>query len=260
MSSKEYSLEELNYFRICYISTKIVRDGLQSVFKQEWNRLYGSRRGQWLDTPSNGMDFFNMESLKSRKRNCRLLNSIRYGDSGSWDCTCLFFAILYSDTLGGLLPRASPTVYSNVNDLREFRNGFFAHLSQPRVLESDFQANVQKVTNAFIALNLDTTELQTMVNQRNFPTGELQTLQEKIAVLEKEIQGKPKNFVVLPSKPSHEVIERSSEVKEIMQMLCDLQNGSDDDSVVTVFVTGNPECRKESDCSSSWGKICAGEP
>ena len=99
MSNKEYSLEELNYFRICYISTKIVRDGLQSVFKQEWNRLYGSRRGQWLDTPSNGMDFFNMESLKSRKRNYRLLNSIRYGDSGSWDCTCLFFAILFSDSL-----------------------------------------------------------------------------------------------------------------------------------------------------------------
>ena len=237
-------MEELNYFRICYITTKIIRDGLQSVFKQEWNRLYGSRRGQWLDSGSNGMDFFHMESRKSRKRNYRLLNSIRYGDSGSWDCTCLFFAILYSDTLGGLLSRASTTVYSNVNDLREFRNGFFAHLSQPSVLESDFQANVQKVTNAFIALNLDTTELQTMVNQRNFPTGELQTLQEQIAVLEKEIQGKPKNFVVLPPKPSHEVIERSSEVKEIMQMLCDLQNGSDDDSVVTVFVTGNPGCGK----------------
>ena len=253
-------MEELNYFRICYITTKIIRDGLQSVFKQEWNRLYGSRRGQWLDTRSNGMDFFHMESRKSRKRNYRLLNSIRYGDSGSWDCTCLFFAILYSDTLGGLLSRASPTVYSNVNDLREFRNGFFAHLSQPRVLESDFQANVQKVTNAFIALNLDTTELQTVVNQRNFPTGELQTLQEQIAVLEKEIQGKPKNFVVLPPKPSHEVIERSSEVKEIMQMLCDLQNGSDDDSVVTVFVTGNPGCGKSQIARQVGGKFADENP
>ena len=253
-------MEELNYFRICYITTKIIRDGLQLVFKQEWNRLYGSRRGQWLDTGSNGMDFFHMESRKSRKRNYRLLNSIRYGDSGSWDCTCLFFAILYSDTLGGLLSRASPTVYSNVNDLREFRNGFFAHLSQPRVLESDFQANVQKVTNAFIALNLDTTELQTVVNQRNFPTGELQTLQEKIAVLEKEIQGKPKNFVVLPPKPSHEVIERSSEVKEIMQMLCDLQNGSDDDSVVTVFVTGNPGCGKSQIARQVGGKFADENP
>ena len=145
--------------------------------------------------------------------------------------------------------------------MREFRKGFCAHLSQPSVLESYFKANVQKVTNAFTALNLDTKKLQTIVNQRNnFFTGELQTLQEKIAVLENEIQGKPKNFVVLPPEPSHEIIERSSEVKEIMQMLCDLQNGSDDDSVVTVFVTGNPECGKESDCSSSWGKICVGEP
>ena len=55
--------------------------GPQSVFKQEWNRLYGSRHGQWLDTPSNEIDFFNMESRKSRRRNYRLLNSIRYGDS-----------------------------------------------------------------------------------------------------------------------------------------------------------------------------------
>ena len=237
-------MEELNYFRICYISTKIVRDGLQSVFKQEWNRLYGSRRGQWLDTPSNGMDFFNMESLKSRKRNYRLLNSIRYGDSGSWDCTCLFFVILFSDSLGGPLLHISPTVHSYVKDLQEFYHGFCAHLSQPSVLESDFQANVQKVTNAFLALNLNTKELQTIVNHWNFPGGELQTLQEQIAVLAKEVQVKPKNFVVLPPKPSHEVIERSSEVEEIMQMLCDLQNGSDDDCVVAVFVTGNPGCGK----------------
>ena len=60
---------------------KTVQDGPQSVFKQEWNRLYGSRHGQWLDTPSNKIDFFHMESRKSRRINYRLLNSIRYGDS-----------------------------------------------------------------------------------------------------------------------------------------------------------------------------------
>ena len=200
MSSKQYSLEELNYFRIWYITTKTVWDGPQSVFKQEWNRLYGSRHGQWLDTPSNEIDFFNMESRKSRRRNYRLLNSIRYGDSDKG----LYITFLCDSLFR--LPRwtsVSPTVHNNVNDLREFRKGFCAHLSQPSVLESYFKANVQKVTNAFTALNLDTKKLQTIVNQRNFSTGELQTLQEQIAVLENEIQGKPKNFVVLPPEPSH---------------------------------------------------------
>ena len=242
MSDKEYSLEELNYFRVCYITTKIIRDGLRSVFKQEWDRLYGRRLGKWLDTYRNGQDFFNMESRRSRKKNRRLLNIIQYGDTSEWDCTCLIFAILFSDSLGG--PLLNPTVASNVNDLRDFRNGFCAHLSQPSVLESDFQANVQRVTNAFMALNLDTKDLQIIINQRSFPTGEVQKLQEQIAVLEEEIQGKPKSFVVLPPKPSHKVIERKAEVENIMQMFSDLQKNNEAGSIVTVYVSGNPGCGK----------------
>ena len=35
MCDKEYTTEELNYFRVCYITTSIIRDGLEAVFKQE---------------------------------------------------------------------------------------------------------------------------------------------------------------------------------------------------------------------------------
>ena len=256
MSDKEYSLEELNYFRVCYITTKIIRDGLRSVFKQEWDGLYERTLGKWLDTHRNGQDFFNMESRRSRKKNRRLLNIIQYRVSSQWDCTCLFFAILFSDSLGG--PVLNPTVASNVNDLRDFRNGFSAHLSQSSVLESDFQANVQRVTNAFMALNLDTKDLQIIINQRSFPTGQVQKLQEQIAVLEEEIQGKPKSFVVLPPKPSHKVIKRKAEVENIMQMFSDLQNNNEDGSIVTVYVSGNPGCGK-SQTARQVGKTFADE-
>ena len=181
MSDKEYSIEELNYFRVCYITTKIIRDGLQSVFRHEWNRIYSRRFGKWKDTYKNGQDFFNMESRRSRKKNKMLLNIIQYGNTSEWDCTCFFFALLYSDSFGPVL---TPTVASNINDLRVFRNGFCVHLSQPSVLDADFRANVQLVSNAFTALNLDTKELQNISNQGSFPTAELQKFQEQICVLE----------------------------------------------------------------------------
>ena len=38
MATKEYSEEELNYFRVCYITTHIIREGLKELFKREWNR------------------------------------------------------------------------------------------------------------------------------------------------------------------------------------------------------------------------------
>ena len=241
MSDKEYTLEELNYFRVCYITTNIIRYGLQTVFKQEWNRVYKRRLGKWKDTARNGQDFFNMESRRSRKKNKRLLNIIQRGNTSEWDCTCFFFALLFSDSFRPLL---SPTVTSNVDDLRVFRNAFFAHHSQASVLEADFQANVQLVTNALTALHLDTKELQNISSQTSFPTEELQKLQKQIRVLEEEIQAKPKSFMFLPLKPSHEVTERKAEVEDIMELFMDLQNTSEEGSIVTVYLSGNPGCGK----------------
>ena len=242
MSDKVFTLEELNYFRICYITSNIIKDGLQSVFKEEWDRIHGYRLGPWEDTAKNGQDFFDMESPRSRNKNKRFLNIIQNGNTSQWDCASFFSAILFSDSLGPLL---RPTVATNVDDLRGFRNGVFAHLSQARISESDFQANVQLVSDAFKALHLDTKALQNISNQGSFPTGEIQKLQEQIGILEEEIQAKPKSFMLLPPKPSHEVTERSTEVEDIMQKFMDLQNKvQKDDSIVTIYASGNPGCGK----------------
>ncbi|XP_078348606.1 uncharacterized protein LOC144633642 [Oculina patagonica] len=241
MASKEYTLEELNYFRICYITTNIIRDGLQTVFKQEWDRIHGTSLGTWQDTAKNGHDFFNTESLRSQRKNKRLLNIIQNGDTSEWDCTCFFFALLFSDSLS---PFRNAAVASNVNDLRVFRNTFFAHPPRASVLEADFQANIKLVANAFTALSLDTKELQKISKLGSFPTGELQKLREQIRVLEEEIQAEPKSFMILPLKPSHEVTERNTEVKDILQMFMDMQSTNEDGSIVTVYVSGNPGCGK----------------
>ena len=74
MANKEYTEEELNYFRVCYITTHIIREGLKELFKREWNRHYSPRFGLWQDTAKNGQDFFRMESKKSRSKKFKTLD------------------------------------------------------------------------------------------------------------------------------------------------------------------------------------------
>ena len=241
MANKEYTEEELNYFRVCYITTHIIREGLKELFKREWDRHHSPRFGLWQDTARNGQDFFRMESKKSRSKNSRLLSIIQNGNTEEWDCTCFFFAVLYSDTLGSVI---SPTIAKDVDDLRMFRNEVFAHRSKACFPEAEFQRCVSKVSKAFASLTLTTVELQRIINQNSFPTEELQKLQEQVTVLEDEIQGKPKSFTILPQAPSHAVVKRKVEVENILQKFTDLVKINEGDSIVTIYISGNPGCGK----------------
>ena len=106
----ECTSEQLNYFRLCYIAFNLVPEGLRKVFKQEWNFLYMTTPfGEWKDIPQNGHDFYNNEKGKSRKKYARYLATIQKGNTAKWDCSCLVFAILSSDSIG-------------IDDLRQVRN------------------------------------------------------------------------------------------------------------------------------------------
>ena len=88
----EYTSEQLNYFRICYIAINLVPEGLRKVFKQEWNFLYMTTPfGEWKDIPQNGHNFYSKETGRSRKKNVRYLATIQKGNTAEWDCSCLFF-------------------------------------------------------------------------------------------------------------------------------------------------------------------------
>ena len=128
----EYNKEQLNYFRICYIVTKILTTGLRIIFKQEWDSRYGTTRsGEWKDEPKNGMDFRNKESPRNQRKHARLHTTMTGGNRADWDCTMLFYAILYSDCIHGL----NPVVRSNVDTRRKFRNEDFAHISDGNLPE-----------------------------------------------------------------------------------------------------------------------------
>ena len=242
-SLNEYTDEQLNYYRICCVTTDILAEGLREIFKQEWDKLYKTTTGEWKDEPRNGMDLYNGESPRNQKRNAHLLATMKNGNRREWDCTMLFYAILFSDCVGSGL---SALVRKNVNDLRKFRNEEFAHMPQGSLPEIDFQNAISKVDVAFQALSLPTVKIQDLKCQKTFPTKDLtkvlkevDNLKQEVQVLEDQLQNEAPSFCVLPPKPSHEIGGRETEVAKIVQQLREL-NESSDNRLSYLYISGNP--------------------
>ncbi|XP_073228061.1 uncharacterized protein [Porites lutea] len=249
--SKEYTKEQLNYFRICYVTTDLLAEGLRELFKREWDNQYKSTSlGEWKDLAQNGTDFYKGESLRNQRRNAHLLATMINGNRAEWDCTMLFYAILYSDCVG---PYLASTVRNNVDNLRKFRNEEFAHISQGSFREMDFQNAIGKVHVAFNALGLSTVKIDEIKNQKTFPTDELhkilkevddvkQDLQEKEnqrQVLEEQLQKEAPSFCILPAKPTHEIESRESEVAQIAHQLRELKKANEK-RLSYLYISGNP--------------------
>ena len=189
-SSVKYSEDQLNYFRICYVTTDILTEGLREIFKQEWDSRYKATLGEWKDDPKNGLDFWNGESLRNQKKHARLLTTMTKGNRAEWDCTMLFYAILFSDCIHSL----STVVKSNVDNLRLFRNEEFAHIARGHFSDVEFQNATSKVENAFLALGLSTVEIQDVKTQTCFPTEQLRHVLKKVDDLKQEVQEKEREI------------------------------------------------------------------
>nr|XP_058960589.1 uncharacterized protein LOC131787507 [Pocillopora verrucosa] len=188
-AAKEYTDEQLNYYKICHVTTDILTAGLRTIFKQEWDSRYGATLGEWKDDPSNGKDFYSNESPRNQRRNKHMLSTMIKGNRAEWDSTMLFYAILYSDCIYSL----NAVVRTNVDDLRKFRNEEFAHMPQGQLSELDFKNAIGKVFAAFQALGLSTVEIQEITNQKTFPTEEVRDLLDKVKALKKDLDRKEKD-------------------------------------------------------------------
>ena len=213
-TATEYTAEQLNYYRICYVATDILPDGLRSIFKQEWDNRYKVTMGEWKDEPRNGTDFYNAESPRNQRRNAHLLATMINGDTSEWDCTMLFYAILFSDSIG---PGLNALVKSNVDDLRSFRNKEFAHLSRGQLSEGDFQIAMGKVRAAFQGLGLSTVQIQDITNQNTFPIEEFRDILNKVEDLEKELQEKEKRQQGLKDQLKETEEQRKTLVQQLQE-------------------------------------------
>ena len=217
MASKVYTEEELNYFRICHIATNMLPKALRFLFKQEWDNRYKATLGEWKDSPQNGQDFKNGESPGNQRKNARLLATMVNGDRAQWDCTMLFYAILYSDSIAG--HGLSPLIKINVDDLRKFRNEDYAHMTEGQFSNADFKITVAKVETAFRALGLSAVEIQTVSKQTTFPTDELQNVKTSNQKLTQDLQAKDAELQEKDSKFQEEKDKFEGKKAELQDML-----------------------------------------
>ena len=241
-TGSEYTEEQLNYYRICCITTDELTDGLRTIFKQEWDNQHASTLGEWKDEAKNGQDFKNGESPRNQARNQELLATMVNGNRAKWDCTMLFYAILYSDCIRCGL---NAVVRSNVDDLRKFRNEVFAHLPRGHISEPEFQSAIAKVQAAFQALGLSTVKIQEIRNQVNFPTShlkkvlqEVDKLKQEVKLLKDQLQSETTPFCILPPKPSHDIAARNYEVANITQKLKQLKK-TNETRLSYLYISGN---------------------
>ena len=256
--------EQLNYFRISHIVNDILPPALRSLFHQEWNNRYKTTLGEWNDTPQNGRAFKNIESADNQERNKEHLRTMVKGDTAQWDCTKLFYAILYSDSIGSGL---SQRIKTNVDKLRRFRNDW-AHMTKGgRLSDADFRTTVAKVKRAFRALALSTVEIQAASKLTTFPTNELQivktsnqkltqdlkkkkaelqenkdrlkTIEEQSKVFEEQLQREVEPFCVLPPKPPHVIANRDFHVENVTQKLLNLRKAKEN-TLSYCYISGNP--------------------
>ena len=242
-TGSEYTEEQLNFFKVCFITTEELTDGLRTIFKQEWDNRYATTLGEWKDEPQNGQELKNSESPRNQARNQELLATMINGNRAEWDCTMLFYAILYSDCIGRGL---NAVVRSNVDDLRKFRNEVFAHAPQGQISQPKFQSAIAKVQGAFRALGLSTVKIQEIRNQANFPTShlkkvlkEVDRLKQQVKVLEGQLHSETTPFCILPPKPSHDIAARNDEVAKVTQALKQLKE-TNESRLSYLYISGNP--------------------
>ena len=69
-TATEFKEEQLNNFRICFITINLISEGLRTIFKQPWANRFKTTLGEWKDEPRNGMEFKNQESSANQKWKC----------------------------------------------------------------------------------------------------------------------------------------------------------------------------------------------
>ncbi len=206
--------EGQNYICLEEIVNDFVSKGLRKIFKQEWNYRYQARSGAWDDTNVSGQQLFHIEKTRSRPNKNVYQAKFRHGDTNQWDSSVLFDAILFSNSIGKA--SLSPTIQSEVNNLREIRNEI-KHITEGKLSNSDFQSLTTRVENAFVSLGLPVNEVNGIKIGRD----------------------RYKSFQVLPVKPAHDVVYRSEKIQEITKDLYKLHSDNDD-KLTYFYICGNP--------------------
>ena len=211
------------------------------IFKREWDIRFKKTLGEWVDEPGNGSDFYLRESPSNRRRHAYMLATMRKGNSEEWDIAMLFYAIMYSDSIGSSL---SPAIRSQVDVLRNVRNETM-NSSRASLSVAMLQDIVQKVQFAFESLGLSTRPVQDLKEQ-TFQFEPIEGSYDEKQQLEKQVEGHEfeeqkdvSSFCRLPLKPPLNIIGRENDKDKIVQELKKLKKNSEG-GLSCLFISGRP--------------------
>ena len=226
---------------MCYLVSDVVTKGLRMIFKREWDIRFKETLGEWLDEPRNGRDFYLKETPNNQRRHVHLLDTVRRGNTEEWDIAMLFYAIIYSDSIGSSL---SPAIRSQVDVLRNVCN---KTMNSPRASLSvaKLQDIVQKVQFAFESLSLSTRPVQDLKEQK-FQFEPIEGSYDEKQQLEKQVEGHEfeerkdvSSFCRLPLKPPLNIIGRENDKDKIVQELKKLKKNNEN-GLSCLFISGRP--------------------
>ncbi|XP_046855189.1 uncharacterized protein LOC124448236 [Xenia sp. Carnegie-2017] len=206
--------EKRNLFYIRQI-INVVQKELASFFIKQWNFHYKSSHGEWDNTPKSGKKFCSLESGRTIKPNVH--QKYQDGDTSKWDCTILFDAILFSNSIKKHLDKNTKDA---VHALRCERNSD-AHWYESNYSDDEFDGIVNIIEKSFQYLKFSLDEIIAIKNHRN----------------------KFNSFQVLPLKPNHFVVECTELRDKIIRNLEKLRNDNND-KLTYFYITGNPGCGK----------------
>eukprot|EP00112_Aurelia_sp_Birch-Aquarium-sp1_P012257 Seg2576.4 transcript_id=Seg2576.4/GoldUCD/mRNA.D3Y31 product="Nucleotide-binding oligomerization domain-containing protein 2" protein_id=Seg2576.4/GoldUCD/D3Y31 len=188
-----------NFVRLAKIILEIVPANLRIFFETEWNKKF--QNNKWDDTPTSGSFLVNeIKKMKVPRRSFTndIETALAAGNKNKWDCTILFFVLLFSELR--IIPKTrSPTqkkppllASEEIDKLRQIRNGSFAHLASTSIDETDYQQIISEIEQIFTNLGL-TQGLHDIksIKSRAVSTSEMKTLEMKLR------QEKEKNDRVL---------------------------------------------------------------
>ena len=208
------SEEGRNYICVRSMLTDVVSEELRKYFKREWNTRYQARFGAWDDTSVSGLQLFHAEKTRARPSKKMLQSKFQDGDTNQWDCTVLFDAIRFSNSIGSSL---TPAIKTALDNLRDIRNKKLGHIIKATFSDAEFETIVNDIEDAFKTLGIPIHDLTQIRNKRNLY----------------------KSFHVLSPKPTHEVVYRTEKIDGIKQDLEKLR--FDNDGKLTYFyISGNP--------------------
>ncbi|XP_046847292.1 uncharacterized protein LOC124440912 [Xenia sp. Carnegie-2017] len=208
------SREEINNFYLQKILTNVVKKKLVDLFIKEWNTHCRKDHGEWENTNVSGQKLFNIEKTKEKPKphDKYILSKFQDGDTSKWDCTTLFAAILFSNSIGTKL---DPKSKAAVDKLRVIRNNFI-HENKGKA-DIEFHTMVRNIKKSFHKLGFSDTEINEVKCERN----------------------RFSSFQVLPCKSNHDVVKRTELLNQITADLNNLRS-TNKNELTYYYISGNP--------------------